>query len=142
MAASQRLSDQVVVIIGGSSGMGLATAKEALAEGAARVILCGRSAARLESAREALASPGRVEIAAFDASDEAAVAAFFAGFEDGSLHHLVTTAGAGVARGTFHSLAVAKVSCAAHGRMPDTHRAISRSRSPPRSASSSTPSSG
>jgi NAD(P)-dependent dehydrogenase (short-subunit alcohol dehydrogenase family) len=48
-----------VVVVGGSSGMGLATAQLLQAEGAA-VIIVGRSAERLEQARATLQSPQAV----------------------------------------------------------------------------------
>jgi len=48
-----RYKDKKVVILGGTSGMWLATAKMLLAEGA-RVLLTGRSPAGLESARQEL----------------------------------------------------------------------------------------
>ena len=49
----ERYEDKKVVIIGGTSGMGLATAKMLL-EGGARVLVTGRSQAGLESARKQL----------------------------------------------------------------------------------------
>jgi short-subunit dehydrogenase involved in D-alanine esterification of teichoic acids len=45
------LTNTTVVILGGSSGMGLATAKAAKAEGA-RVVITGRSRERLQAARD------------------------------------------------------------------------------------------
>ena len=48
-----RYQDKRVVIVGGTSGMGLATAKMLLAEGA-RVLVTGRSQAGLESAQQEL----------------------------------------------------------------------------------------
>ena len=51
------LLGQTVVLIGGSAGIGLATARRARAEGA-EVVLTGRNAERLENAgREIGASP-------------------------------------------------------------------------------------
>src|SRR5260370_20674409 len=47
---SMSLKDQTVVILGGSSGIGLATAKAPLAEGA-KVVITGRSRDRLQRAR-------------------------------------------------------------------------------------------
>src|SRR5579885_1822849 len=49
----ERYQDKKVVIIGGTSGMGLATAKMLL-DGGARVLVTGRSQADLESAQKAL----------------------------------------------------------------------------------------
>jgi NAD(P)-dependent dehydrogenase (short-subunit alcohol dehydrogenase family) len=48
-----RYHDKKVVILGGTSGMGLATAKKLLAEGA-RVLVTGRSQAGLDSAKQEL----------------------------------------------------------------------------------------
>lgn len=50
-----RLKDKVAVVTGGSSGIGLSTARMLLAEGA-KVAICGRDAARLASAEKSLGS--------------------------------------------------------------------------------------
>ena len=81
------LANKTVVIIGGSSGMGLATAKAALAEGA-KVIITGRSEERLRSAREELGEG--VRTVALDAADEAGTRALFE--EIGRVDHLLFTA--------------------------------------------------
>jgi NAD(P)-dependent dehydrogenase (short-subunit alcohol dehydrogenase family) len=52
-----RFAGKVAVVTGGSSGIGLATARLLAAEGAA-VVICGRDPQRLERAREELAGPG------------------------------------------------------------------------------------
>lgn len=82
------LAGQTVVLIGGSAGIGLETARRARAEGA-EVVLTGRDPQRLE--RAATEVDAR-ETAAFDATDPAAVAGFFAGL-DGRLDHILITAG-------------------------------------------------
>jgi NAD(P)-dependent dehydrogenase (short-subunit alcohol dehydrogenase family) len=64
---------QIVVVIGGSAGIGLETARRARVEGA-EVILTGRRAERLQQAAWALDAVGT---AAFDATDPAALARFF-----------------------------------------------------------------
>jgi NAD(P)-dependent dehydrogenase (short-subunit alcohol dehydrogenase family) len=83
-----QLRGQTVVVIGGSAGIGLETARQARAEGA-DVILAGRDPGRLKSAAAMLGASGT---AAFDANDSAAVEAFFAGLE-GPIDHVMVTAG-------------------------------------------------
>jgi NAD(P)-dependent dehydrogenase (short-subunit alcohol dehydrogenase family) len=83
-----QLRGQTVVVIGGSAGIGLETARQARAEGA-DVILAGRDPGRLESAAAMLGAAGT---AAFDADDSAAVEAFFDGV-DGPIDHVMVTAG-------------------------------------------------
>ncbi|HEX3909551.1 MAG TPA: SDR family oxidoreductase [Solirubrobacteraceae bacterium] len=68
------LLDQTVVVIGGSAGIGLETARLARAEGA-ETILTGRNPERLERAAQEL---GALSSAAFDATDEAQLERFFA----------------------------------------------------------------
>ena len=68
------LSGKDVLVIGGSSGIGYATAAGALAEGA-KVTIASRSEEKLRAARESL--QGRVEARAIDVADGAAVEAFF-----------------------------------------------------------------
>ena len=79
------LDSQRVVLIGGTAGIGLATAKRAAAAGA-RVVVAGRSARRLVAAKDEIGGP--VEGATLDATDEGAVEAFFAGL--GSFDHLAS----------------------------------------------------
>ncbi|KAA9327562.1 SDR family oxidoreductase [Hymenobacter busanensis] len=54
---SYRLSGRVVLITGGSRGLGLVLARQAVAEGA-RVAICARDADELERARQELAADG------------------------------------------------------------------------------------
>ena len=55
----KRYESKRVVIIGGTSGMGLATAKMLL-DGGARVLVTGRSAAGLESAQRELGAEATI----------------------------------------------------------------------------------
>jgi len=82
------LRGQTVVVIGGSAGIGLETARRARAEGA-DVVLTGRNLDRLNDAAAAL---GARSTASFDAEDTAALEAFFAGLE-GTIDHVMVTAG-------------------------------------------------
>ena len=69
-----QLLSQTVVLIGGSAGIGLETARRARAEGA-DVVLTGRDPAKLERAARDV---GARSTAAFDVTDPAAVQRFFA----------------------------------------------------------------
>jgi NAD(P)-dependent dehydrogenase (short-subunit alcohol dehydrogenase family) len=82
-----QLDGQTVVLIGGSAGIGLETARLARAEGA-DVILTGRTPERLDKAAAEL---GAKSTAAFDANDTAALEAFF-GSLDGPIDHVLATA--------------------------------------------------
>ena len=83
-----QLLGQTVVVIGGSAGIGLETARRARAEGA-DVILTGRNPDRLEHAARDV---GAQRTAAFDANDSAAVRSFFAGLAE-PIDHVMVTAG-------------------------------------------------
>ena len=82
------LSGQTVVVIGGSAGIGLETARRARAEGA-DVILTGRNRERLERASADL---GALSSAAFDALDAAALRRFFQDLPR-QIDHVMVTAG-------------------------------------------------
>jgi NAD(P)-dependent dehydrogenase (short-subunit alcohol dehydrogenase family) len=83
------LAGQTVVLIGGSAGIGLETARRARAEGA-DVVLTGRRPDRLKQAAEEV---GAHRTAAFDASDAAAVEAFFQDLPAPIDHVLITAGG-------------------------------------------------
>jgi NAD(P)-dependent dehydrogenase (short-subunit alcohol dehydrogenase family) len=83
------LDGQIVVLIGGSAGIGLETARRARAEGA-EVILTGRNADRLRQAAEDV---GALRTAAFDVTDAAAVARFFQELAGPIDHVLITGPG-------------------------------------------------
>jgi NAD(P)-dependent dehydrogenase (short-subunit alcohol dehydrogenase family) len=96
-----RIEGQSVVIIGGSSGMGLAIAKEAVDAGA-DVTVAGRSQAKLNEARQAIA--GDVTTRTVDVSEEQSVKRLFS--EIGSFDHLVVT-GSSVRTGPLRELSLA-----------------------------------
>ncbi|MFC3964105.1 SDR family NAD(P)-dependent oxidoreductase [Nocardia jiangsuensis] len=113
------------VVVGGSRGMGLATA-QCLADEGARVAVVGRTAADVAAAAHDLAergSPDAVGIAA-DACDPAAVRRVFDELGerwDGGLNALVNTAGPNV-QGRFEALTVQSWREAVdHGAMSMVH---------------------
>jgi NAD(P)-dependent dehydrogenase (short-subunit alcohol dehydrogenase family) len=98
-ALSFGLEDRVAVVTGGSSGIGLATARLALRAGA-RVAICGRNAVRLDEAHAALAGEAggdRVLAQRCDVLDAGEVAAFARTVESrfGAADVLVNNAGEG-----------------------------------------------
>jgi NAD(P)-dependent dehydrogenase (short-subunit alcohol dehydrogenase family) len=82
------LTGQTVVVIGGSSGIGLETARHARAEGA-DVIITGRNPDRLG---QAALDVGAVRTASFDANDAAALERFFRDLP-APIDHVMVTAG-------------------------------------------------
>jgi NAD(P)-dependent dehydrogenase (short-subunit alcohol dehydrogenase family) len=88
---STALPGQTVVVIGGSAGIGLETARRARAEGA-DVILTGRNPDRLARAAAELGALGHgtVGTAAFDATDPAALDGFFSDLP-GAIDHVMVT---------------------------------------------------
>jgi NAD(P)-dependent dehydrogenase (short-subunit alcohol dehydrogenase family) len=83
------LLGQAVVVIGGSSGIGLETARRARAEGA-EVILTGRNPERLEQPAREL---GALSTEAFDATDPDSLVRFFHSLQ-APIDHVMVTAGA------------------------------------------------
>jgi NAD(P)-dependent dehydrogenase (short-subunit alcohol dehydrogenase family) len=83
------LLGQTVVLIGGSAGIGLETARRARSEGA-DVILTGRNPERLEQAARDVDARST---AAFDATDATALKRFFDGLPDPIDHVMVTGPG-------------------------------------------------
>ncbi|MGD9601042.1 MAG: SDR family oxidoreductase [Gammaproteobacteria bacterium] len=84
----ERLNGKMIVILGGSSGIGLATALAARAAGA-EVAITGRNAARLARARELLG--GETRTAQFDAAHETPAREFFESLPH--IDHIFSTAG-------------------------------------------------
>jgi len=82
------LQDKRVVVVGGSSGIGLAVAQLAAAQGA-KVVIVSSNAERVQKAAESIGPEAQGQ--AVDVSDERAIATFFAKL--GSFDHLVFTAG-------------------------------------------------
>jgi len=90
MSALSNLSGKNVVIIGGTSGIGLATAIAASEQGA-KVWAAGRSAEHMEKARKATA--GKVELVTLDTHDAEGLKALFSSI--GTIDHLVSAATGG-----------------------------------------------
>jgi NAD(P)-dependent dehydrogenase (short-subunit alcohol dehydrogenase family) len=88
------LLGQTVVVIGGSAGIGLETARRARVEGA-KLILTGRNPERLQRAASELDA---LTSAAFDAADPAALDRFFQGLPERIDHVMVTAGGPYYAR--------------------------------------------
>jgi NAD(P)-dependent dehydrogenase (short-subunit alcohol dehydrogenase family) len=88
MTSDPELLGQTVVVIGGSAGIGLETARRARAEGA-DVVLTARDPDRLERAATELGAKGS---AAFDATDFDRLDRFFAELPT-PIDHLMVTAG-------------------------------------------------
>ena len=82
------LAGQTVVVIGGSAGIGLETARQARVEGA-EVILTGRNPGRLEAAASEI---GALRTAAFDANYTQALQQFFETIP-APIDHVLVTAG-------------------------------------------------
>ena len=101
---SGELLGQTVVLIGGSAGIGLETARRARDEGA-EVILTGRNPERLQ---KAALEVGAHRTAAFDVNDPIALERFFEGVTD-PIDHVLITAG-GPAYGPMLEMDAAQVS--------------------------------
>lgn len=95
---------QKMVIIGGSSGMGFASAKQ-LAELGAEVVIAGRVKEKLLGAQKRI--KGTVQSHCLDINDEHAVKEFF--HKVGSFDHLITPA-ASTSSGTFIDSQAARAS--------------------------------
>lgn len=83
------IKDAEIVIVGGSSGMGLALARRLLCEGA-HVTVAGRGADKLKNAKQSLDHHPRLRTAVLDLTREDEVAAFF--HDRDQIDHIVSTA--------------------------------------------------
>lgn len=93
--------DQKVVVLGGSSGVGLATVSWLAAAGAS-VVAVGRNQEKLDKALDGLEGHGRVVGEALDCTDRAALDRFFS--RVGPVDHLVLTLSGGEGGGQFSEL--------------------------------------
>ena len=98
------MASQHVVIVGGSSGIGLATAGTFLAQGF-KVTITGRDQKKVTAAAATL--KGDITGVAMNAADPAAVQGLFAGI--GTFDHLVLAFGSGKGVGAFASIPLADV---------------------------------
>ncbi|EJC81232.1 dehydrogenase of unknown specificity [Rhizobium leguminosarum bv. trifolii WSM2297] len=96
------MSLQHVVVIGGSSGIGLATAK-LLSKQGYTVTIAGRDEEKLAAAKASLG--GEVRSLVLDATELSGLAEAFAGI--GALGHLVLAMGSGLGAGPFAALDMA-----------------------------------
>jgi NAD(P)-dependent dehydrogenase (short-subunit alcohol dehydrogenase family) len=100
------LQDKRVVVLGGSSGIGLEVARQAASQGAS-VVIASSSVERVRKAVESIGGEAQGE--ALDVSDEPAVATFFSKL--GAFDHLVFTAGDSL---HLHDLAATDLQSARH----------------------------
>lgn len=96
------LNDKRIVILGGTSGIGLAVAQAAAAQGA-RLVVASSAQARVDQTLAAL--PAGAEGRALDLLDGAAIQSFFS--EIGPFDHLVYTAGEALELGRLEEMDVA-----------------------------------
>jgi NAD(P)-dependent dehydrogenase (short-subunit alcohol dehydrogenase family) len=84
------LVDQKIIVVGGSSGIGLGVARAALDSGAS-VVIVGRTAEKLQAAERTPNADDRLTSVVADMTNEAEIARMFD--EVGAFDHLVSTAG-------------------------------------------------
>lgn len=97
-------SEQHVVIVGGSSGIGLSTARRLLGQGY-KVTITGRSASRLASARDTLS--GDIHTLVMNAAEPSGLSEVFTHI--GHFSHLVLALGSNRGAGPFASVSLEEV---------------------------------
>ncbi|MEU6508871.1 SDR family oxidoreductase [Streptomyces sp. NPDC046942] len=105
------LAGQRVVVMGGSSGIGEATAAAFAADGA-EVIVTGRDQDRLDAAADRI--DGKVSACRLDATDRAALDTFFAG--SGPVDHLVLALSGSKGGGPFAELDLTELAAGFDGK--------------------------
>jgi NAD(P)-dependent dehydrogenase (short-subunit alcohol dehydrogenase family) len=90
-----RLTDKVAIITGGAGGIGLATGKRFLEEGARGVVLVDRDEGELREAASSLGAADRVQVVAADVSEPASAERCVAAAEErfGGLDVMMANAG-------------------------------------------------
>lgn len=106
------LKDKHVVVLGGTSGIGYATAQACVAE-RARVTIASRDEARVAAAARTLDASGKS--AAVDATSRGALDRFFAGLD--RVDHLVLSLTSGGGAGLFRELEPADLRAALDGKL-------------------------
>src|SRR5579863_2463454 len=99
--STMQFKDKKVVVAGGTSGIGLATAKRFQQQGAV-VTVTGRNAEKLNAAAKL-----GLETAAIDSRDRQAMDRFFAA--QGAVDHLVIAAGGSKGMGEFATLSLTEL---------------------------------
>jgi NAD(P)-dependent dehydrogenase (short-subunit alcohol dehydrogenase family) len=108
------LSQQRILVIGGSKGMGLAAAR-GLAALNAEVLIVGRSQANLDAALSSIKGQGRAAGYEADFTDADSLAALFQ--RVGRIDHLVLAASANAAWGPFASTSASALRGALEGKL-------------------------
>jgi NAD(P)-dependent dehydrogenase (short-subunit alcohol dehydrogenase family) len=105
------LAGQRIAILGGGSGIGLATGK-LLAEQGATVVLAGRTRATLDAGVQAIGSQASARV--LDATKPEALRPFFE--QVAPLHHLVLSISAGEGAGPFRTLELSRLRAGFEGK--------------------------
>jgi short-subunit dehydrogenase len=95
------LTDQTVVVIGASSGIGLAIAKLAAIRGA-KVVMVGRDQTKLTNAAKSIPYPAQVQTESLDAASRSALDTLFEKLE--KIDHLILAASGGKGAGLFSQI--------------------------------------